>query len=185
VIEARLHSALKAQGLRRRGRTWWEGDDDRGWVLLALSRDKHNEGDRVEFSVGPVVWPPGTWATYRELGYEHPHPEPVLNAPLSTDRTWTSTARTDEAVAYAVEVALPLARAHVDVDTALHALRERPAPWLPLAPVWSLISACGMLERAAPEHPQRAATVRALDALWTADPRPEFLASVLERWRGP
>jgi hypothetical protein len=41
-----------------------------------------------------------------------------------------------------------------------------------------------MLERAAPDHPQRAATVRALDELWTSDPRPDFLAPVLERWRG-
>ncbi|MDA0172984.1 hypothetical protein OJ998_28035 [Solirubrobacter taibaiensis] len=158
LVSEHLHPALKAHGLRRRGRTWW---------VLAGSRRvaARDVGDR-------------------RRAREQVHPDVALNAPLTTDRTWRLRPGVeDEVVAYAVDEALPLARAHLDVDAALHALRERPEPWLPLAPVWSLIYACGMLERVAPEHPEREAVVAELDALWTADPRPDFLKPVLERWR--
>jgi hypothetical protein len=199
LVKERLHPALAGEGLRRAGRTWWAGDAESGWLLVALARGRYNDGARVQFSVETVIWPPGTWELVRPATGSS-RPDVRENAPLAAgprdlvperygdrDWPWTIQVRPDdglagEVVSYCVEHMLPIARTTLDVDVALRALKEQPRRWGALAPVWSLIYACGMLERAAPGHPDFPGIVTALRDLWTPDPRPDFLLPVLRRW---
>ena len=89
----------------------------------------------------------------------------------------------DEVMHYCTEHAVPIAEKQLNVDVALQtAGPEQPRRWSYLAPVWSLIYACGMLERGAPNRTRFRDTVLALRDLWMADPRSDFLRPKLEEW---
>jgi hypothetical protein len=145
-----------------------------------------------------VVWPRGTWTVFVELMGGGSFPEVIGNAPLTggprdlmperygdRGRPWLIQARpepglADEVVNYCVGHALPIARASLDVEVALRALTEEQPHWESLPRVWALIYACGMLEHA--HHPALGQTAAELHRVWVADPRPDFLEPVLQRW---
>jgi hypothetical protein len=203
LVREQLSPALRQHGLRRSGRTWWLGGADSGWVLLALARGRYNDASRVQFSVETMVWPVGSWeleAGFSRDAAKRSRPDVRENAPLAGgprellpdrygDRDWPWQIQrrlvvgiVDEVLHYCTDYALPLARRHLDVDVALHALTEQPRRWGPLARVWSLTYACAMLERAAPQHERFPATVVELRDLWLADPRPDYLGPKLDEW---
>jgi hypothetical protein len=203
LVRVHLHPALRELGFRRRGRTWWRGEPATGWVLLALARWRYNDASRVQFSIETVVWPVGTWETEGEISpsaARRSRPEVTQSAPLSggprellpdryggRDWPWlvqreSAAGLADEVVQYCTGHAVPIAEQHLDIDTALESLTQHPRRWSYLAPIWSLIYACGMLEHAAPDHPRFPATATALRDAWNADPRPDFLRPKLRAW---
>ncbi|RKQ88210.1 hypothetical protein C8N24_6251 [Solirubrobacter pauli] len=198
-----LHPLLRERGFRRQGTTWWYGSAQEGWVLIVLSRWKYNEPARAQFSVDTVVWPVGTWETemaFTATSAQRPRPDARLNAPLfagprelmsarygDCDWPWSIqtqpvTGLVDDIHWFCVEHAIPSALEHLSVDIALRALTDPGSRWTKLAPMWSLIYACGMLARAAPDHDRFSDTVIALRDAWLADPRPDFLQPTLQRW---
>lgn len=50
LLRTVMHPALKAEGLRRSGRTWREGDADRGWILIQVQGSKFNTREQVELN---------------------------------------------------------------------------------------------------------------------------------------
>jgi hypothetical protein len=170
---------------------------------MAPARWRYNDASRVQFSIETVLWPPGTWETECEFTpgqSRRPRPDVRQNAPLTggprellperygdRDWRWTIQSRlTDglvgEMLHYCTDYAVPTARQHLDVDVALQSLTEQPRRWGYLPRVWSLIYACGMLQRSAPAHERFAETVVALRDVWLADPRPDFLRPKLQEW---
>ena len=205
LVRDHLHPALGQLGFRRDGRTWWRGNPSTGWVLFALARWRYNDASRVQFSIETVVWPVGTWeteVTFSPAAARRLRPEVTQSAPLSGgpcellpdrygDRDWpwiiqqrATEGLVDEVLEYCTLHAVTIAESQLDIDVALQSLTEQPRRWGYLAPVWSLIYACGMLEHGAPEHPRFPETVTALRDVWATDPRPDFLRAKLQDWCG-
>lgn len=178
---------LEAAGLRRESRrTWYQRRADGGWVLLELEVGRHATRDALELTLDTVVWPPGTWdAVAQELGTtpdDVPHTggnapfhlRPRALSPRRDDRDdwWRLDHDTDadalgeDLARTCLERALPTARALCDVEPALTALVDTGSR--PQGLLWAVT----MLERAAPQHPRRAALTAAYVDQWLVDPRP-------------
>ncbi len=203
LVRDHLDPGLRQLGFRRAGRTWWRGEPSSGWVLTALARWRYNDASRVQFSIETVVWPVGTWETevaFSPAAARRSRPEVLQSAPLSAgprellperygDRDWPWTIQrqpteglVEEVMHYCTEQAVPIAENQLDIDIALQSLTEQPRRWSYLAPVWSLVYACGMLEHGAPDHARFRETVVTLRDAWMADPRPDFLRPKLQEW---
>lgn len=192
LLRTVMHPALKAEGLRRSGRTWREGDADQGWVLIQVQGSKFNTREHVELTINTSVWPPATWEMSRDVsGHEEALPyvasgnpffaRPDLIAPErpSAGEWWQLNSRTDvdalgtELVDFVLNAALPWARRHRDPDQAVKALHAK----------GSLIYTIAILRRTAKGSAQLRDVVDEFTSKWISDPRPITLRPHLIQWR--
>ncbi|WP_258805931.1 DUF4304 domain-containing protein [Pseudarthrobacter sp. NS4] len=192
ILRTVMHPALKAEGLRRSGRTWREGDADRGWVLIQVQGSKFNTREQVELTINTSVWPPATWEMSRDVsGHEEALPyvaggnpffaRPDVIAPErpSAGEWWQLNSGTDvdalatELVEFVLNDALPWARRHRDPDQAVKALHAK----------GGLIWAIAILRRTATGSAQLRDVVEEFTSKWISDPRPITLRPHLIRWR--
>jgi hypothetical protein len=194
VLSRRLHPALEQVGLRRKGRTWWQGDPDAGWLLLQVHGDRYASRDAISLVPTVTVWPPGCWEARCAVlpDPEVSVPYAAANAPLFEvahcldPERWPADGRVvtadsdldlfgDDLVEFAVRIALPWARAHLLPQQAAQALLERGGG------IWQLIYAAALQRRAASaELPE---LLDRLTERWLSSPRPPSLGAVLAGWR--
>jgi hypothetical protein len=185
--------ALRAAGLSRHGRRSWHRRVGDAWVALGIEVDKYATRTDMVVDVLANAWPPGTATSW----LIEPHDVPPVggNAPFSAwpgevdpgrERCWRVDLDTSadelgrDLAGYCVQVALPWARVHLDVDRALRTVLPTHVP-----PRWAL----EMLEHAAPDHPRRRQLAEAYVADWVRDPRTitdrEWVAALIEELRLP
>jgi hypothetical protein len=82
AIDSDLHPALKAEGFRRRGDVWTEGDAASGWRLVNVQRSRYNTREKAKFTINTSVWPAGTVEIQEEVLHQGWGPSPTGNAPF-------------------------------------------------------------------------------------------------------
>lgn len=192
IVRTAMHPVLKAEGFRKSGRTWREGDAERGWVLLQIQGSKFNTRERVEMILNVGVWPPGTWEVSKDVsGWKEALPYVAGGTPFfarpgdiapgrpSVAGWWQIDSSTDvDAVAagmvdFTIDDALPWARQRRDPDRAVRALLAQ----------GRLVYAIAVLRRTAAGSAQLRDTVEQLTSEWIHDPRPITLRPLIIQWR--
>lgn len=192
LLRAVMHPALKAGGMRRSGRTWREGDADRGWVLIQVQGSKFNTREQVELTINTSVWPPATWEMRREVsGHEEALPYVAGDAPFfarpdviaperpGAGQWWQLDSGTDvDALAtglvdFVLQDALPWARRHRNPDQAVKVLHDK----------GGFMYAIAILRRTATGSAQLRDLVEEYTSTWISDPRPITLRPHLIQWR--
>lgn len=212
AIDSELRPALKAEGFRRRGDVWTEGDADSGWRLVNVQRWRYNTREKARFTINTTVWPAGTVEIREEVFKQAWGPSPTGEAPFharpaevapdayggdgrrrrwwqreraagTVDLWWSIDQRTDFA-------ALGRELASFCADRAVPWARERSDGERAATElierelnVWDLIHALATLERAGIRDERFADAAARLEARWRPDPRPPSLEPVLARWR--
>jgi hypothetical protein len=210
AIDSELRPALKAEGFRRRGDVWTEGDAETGWLLVNVQRSQYNTREKAKFTINTSVWPPGTAEISSEvLGQDWP-PAPTGQAPFHARpgevapdlyggeprRRWWRPGRAAGPVDLWWSVGPRTDFSSLGRELATYCV-ERAVPWarerrhvdlavgelVERGHVWDLIHALAILERAGIRDARFADAAARLEAVWRADPRPATLEPVLARWR--